>query len=51
MAVKYMLENHPGDVTKILGYYRTGQWQAARTYIKNTIGTKYDVAFNNWLLT
>ncbi|GHG04185.1 collagenase [Streptomyces zaomyceticus] len=51
LAVYYMLEQHPADVTKILGYYRTGQWQAARTYLKQTIGTRYDAGFRAWLLT
>ncbi|MFC9328550.1 collagenase [Kitasatospora sp. NPDC057015] len=51
LAVYYMVEKHPGDVAKILGYYRTGSWQAARTYLKQTIGTRYDADFRSWLLT
>lgn len=51
LAVSYLVENHPDDVAKILGYYRTGSWQAARTYIKQTIGTRYDTDFSSWLLT
>ncbi|MFE8941189.1 collagenase [Streptomyces sp. NPDC007872] len=51
LAVSYLVENHQDDVAKILGYYRTGSWQAARTSIKQTIGTRYDADFNRWLLT
>ncbi|MGW3304579.1 collagenase [Streptomyces rubiginosohelvolus] len=51
LAVYYLVENRPADVAKILGYYRTGSWQAARTYIKQNIGTRYDADFRRWLLT
>ncbi|MEU5036156.1 collagenase [Streptomyces rubiginosohelvolus] len=51
LAVYYLVENRPADVAKILGYYRTGSWQAARSYIKQNIGTRYDADFRRWLLT
>ncbi|WP_328649302.1 collagenase [Amycolatopsis sp. NBC_00348] len=51
LAVWYMVENHPADVTKLLGYYRTGAWTAARTFLKQTIGTRYDTDWYRWLLT
>ncbi|MFJ1764757.1 collagenase [Amycolatopsis sp. NPDC088138] len=51
LAVWYMAENHPADVTKLLGYYRTGAWSAARTFLKQTIGTRYDTDWYRWLLT
>ncbi|MFF3991917.1 collagenase [Streptomyces cyaneofuscatus] len=51
LAVYYLMENRPADVAKILGYYRAGSWQAARTYIKQSIGTRYDADFRRWLLT
>ncbi|MEU1798832.1 collagenase [Streptomyces californicus] len=51
LAVYYLVENRPADVAKILSYYRTGSWQAARTYIKQNIGTRYDADFRRWLLT
>ncbi|MFH8574391.1 collagenase [Streptomyces zaomyceticus] len=51
LAVQYLLKNHQDDVTKVLGYYRTGAWQAARTYIKQNIGTRYDADFKRWLFT
>lgn len=51
LAVYYLVENRPADVAKILGHYRTGSWQAARTYIKQNIGTRYDADFRRWLLT
>ena len=51
LAVYYLVENHPADVAKILGHYRTGSWQTARSYVKQTIGTRYDADFRRWLLT
>ncbi|MFF1874044.1 collagenase [Streptomyces sp. CB03911] len=51
LAVYYLVENHPADVAKILGLYRTGSWQTARSYVKQTIGTRYDADFRRWLLT
>ncbi|MFD7984810.1 collagenase [Kitasatospora indigofera] len=51
LAVYYLVENHPADVAKILGLYRAGSWQTARSYVKQTIGTRYDADFRRWLLT
>ncbi|RKT68610.1 microbial collagenase [Saccharothrix variisporea] len=48
LAVRYLLQHHRSDVDTILRYYRAGQWQAARTYIK-TIGTRYDTHWYSWL--
>ncbi|MER6632669.1 collagenase [Streptomyces sp. NPDC000987] len=49
LAVRYMLEKHPSDMTTVLGYYRTGNWNAARTYLTSTIGTRYDADFRTFL--
>ncbi|MER5867603.1 collagenase [Kitasatospora sp. NPDC002040] len=51
LAVYYLMEQRPADVAKVLGYYRTGNWQAARTYLKQTINSRYDADFRAWLLT
>ncbi|WP_018350561.1 collagenase [Longispora albida] len=49
LAVRYMLEKHRPDVVTLLGHYRTGNWAAARTLLKTTIGTRYDADFASWL--
>jgi microbial collagenase len=49
LAVRYMLEKHPNDVYTVLGYYRTGNWNAARTYLTSTIGSRYDSDWWTWL--
>ncbi|CCH29690.1 collagenase [Actinosynnema sp. NPDC047251] len=49
LAVRYLLQSHPADVARVLGYYRTGNWTAARTYLKSTIGTRYDNDWYAWL--
>ncbi|KES06080.1 hypothetical protein BU52_16815 [Streptomyces toyocaensis] len=49
LATRYMLENHRADMDKVLGYYRTGNWNAARTYLTSTIGTRYDNDWYTWL--
>ncbi|MFE6099619.1 collagenase [Streptomyces laurentii] len=49
LAVRYMLENHRTDMDTVLGYYRSGNWNAARTYLTSTIGTRYDNDWSTWL--
>jgi microbial collagenase len=49
LAVRYMLQSHRGDMNTVLGYYRTGNWSAARTYLTNTIGTRYNTDWYAWL--
>ena len=49
LAVRYLLQSHPQDVATLLGHYRTGDWAAARTFLTNTIGTRYDADFADWL--
>ncbi|MEV4254862.1 M9 family metallopeptidase [Spirillospora sp. NPDC049652] len=46
LAVRFMFEKHPADVTKLLGYYRAGNYDAAYTFTKSL---KYDGEFNTWL--
>ncbi|WP_030242598.1 M9 family metallopeptidase, partial [Streptomyces sp. NRRL S-350] len=49
LAVRYMLQSHPQDVTALLGKYRVGDWNGARALLKTTIGTAYDADFAGWL--
>ncbi|MBT2511376.1 collagenase [Streptomyces sp. ISL-98] len=49
LAVRYLIQSHPQDVTTLLGHYRTGDWNAARTLLTSTIGTNYDADFASWL--
>lgn len=49
LAVRYMIQFHRADVNTVLGHYRTGNWNAARSYLTSTIGTRYDSDWFTWL--
>ncbi|WP_330241327.1 M9 family metallopeptidase [Streptomyces sp. NBC_00525] len=49
LAVRYMLQSHRADVDKLLGLYRAGDWNGARTLLTTTIGNRYDADWNTWL--
>ncbi|NGO73726.1 collagenase, partial [Streptomyces sp. SB3404] len=49
LAVRYMLEERPGDVATVLDAYRAGDWEAARRHLTGTIGTRYDADWYAWL--
>lgn len=49
LAVRYMLQSHRADVDRLLGFYRSGDWNAARTLLTTTIGNRYDADWNSWL--
>ncbi|WP_217165875.1 collagenase [Streptomyces sp. AC512_CC834] len=49
LATRYMLVKHRADMDKVLGHYRAGDWNAARTYLTSTIGTRYDNDWYSWL--
>ncbi|MFI7235676.1 M9 family metallopeptidase [Streptomyces cyaneofuscatus] len=49
LAVRYMIQSHRADLDTILRHYRAGNWNAARTHLKTTIGTRYDAGWNAWL--
>ncbi|MGW7417364.1 collagenase [Streptomyces sp. NPDC054863] len=51
LAVRYMLQAHPADIGTVLTKYRAGDWTGARTFLKQTIGTRYDADFTTWLTT
>ncbi|MFI8437557.1 collagenase [Streptomyces sp. NPDC079020] len=49
LAVRYMLQSHRGDVDQLLGLYRSGDWESARTLLTSTIGSRYDADWSSWL--
>ncbi|MFF0744188.1 collagenase [Streptomyces sp. NPDC004111] len=49
LAVRYLLQSHPDDVATLLGHYRAGEYEAAQTFLRDTIGTRYDTDFADWL--
>ncbi|GAA4638388.1 collagenase [Actinoallomurus vinaceus] len=49
LAVRYMFERHPSDLTTLLGYFRTGDWNTARGFVTGTIGNRYDGDWWTWL--
>lgn len=49
LAVRYMLQSHRADVDQLLGRYRAGDWNGARTLLTSTIGSRYDADWNTWL--
>ncbi|MEE1781774.1 collagenase [Streptomyces sp. SP17BM10] len=48
LAVRYMLEKHPADVSSMLGHFRTGDYQGGYA-VYNNLGTSYDADFDAWL--
>lgn len=48
LAVRYMFEKHPADVTNMLNHFRAGDFQGAYA-VYNSIGTAYDADFDSWL--
>ncbi|CAM5303540.1 hypothetical protein GCM10010329_60950 [Streptomyces spiroverticillatus] len=49
LGVRYLLQSHPDDVATLLGHYRSGDYEAAHTFLRDTIGTRYDADFTDWL--
>ncbi|MEU6999873.1 collagenase [Nonomuraea sp. NPDC046570] len=49
LAVRYMFERHPSELATVLGYYRTGAWSSARSYLTSSIGSRYDSDWWTWL--
>ncbi|TVL87432.1 collagenase [Streptomyces sp. SAJ15] len=50
LAVRFMMEEHRSEVDTVLrSFYRTGDWQGARKYLTESIGTLYDSQFDRWL--
>ncbi|GAA4043655.1 collagenase [Nonomuraea soli] len=48
LASRYMIEKRRSDMDTVLGHYRSGNWNAARTLLKSR---NYDADFAAWLGT
>ncbi|MGA5823567.1 collagenase [Kitasatospora sp. NPDC094028] len=48
MAVRYMFEKHPADITNMLNHFRAGDYQGGYA-VYNGVGTAYDADFDAWL--
>ncbi|MFF5207603.1 M9 family metallopeptidase [Streptosporangium sp. NPDC000396] len=46
LAVRYMFERQRADVGTLLGHYRTGNWNAARTFLTSL---NHDADWDTWL--
>lgn len=47
LAVWFMFERHRKDVDRILGFFRSGNYDRYRLWL-NSIGTRYDKEFSRW---
>lgn len=48
LAVRFMIEKHPEDVTELLGYSRTGQYKEWVKLLER-LGPAYNTEFYSWL--
>ncbi|EIU7853542.1 collagenase [Vibrio parahaemolyticus] len=48
LAVRFMIEKHPEDVTELLGYSRTGQYKEWVKLLER-LGPAYNIEFHSWL--
>ena len=48
-AVRFMFEEHLEEVTRLLQYFRAGQYDEYAEYLHTSIGSKYDTEFSEWL--
>ncbi|MCT2588495.1 collagenase [Streptomyces sp. N2-109] len=49
LAVRYMVQSHRNEVDTLLDYYRSGDWNGARSYLTRTIGSSHDGDWYTWL--
>ncbi|MER6071637.1 collagenase [Streptomyces sp. NPDC001817] len=49
LAVRYMTEQHPDDVQRMLARFRAGDWAGGYAVYHDGIGTRYDADFDQWL--
>ncbi|MGY4967318.1 collagenase [Streptomyces sp. 900105245] len=49
LAVRYMLEQHLGDVQRMLSRFRVGDYAGGYAIYHDGIGSKYDADFDRWL--
>ena len=48
-AVRFMFEEHLGEVSRFLDYFREGQYDEYLDYLDESVGSKYDTEFSDWL--
>ena len=48
-AIRFMFEEHPEEVSRFLNYFRAGEYDSYLEYLNNSIGSKYNTAFSEWL--
>ncbi|WP_432198905.1 collagenase [Streptomyces sp. bgisy027] len=49
LAVRYMFENHPDDIRRMLARFRVGDYAGGHAVYATDIGTRYDADFDRWL--
>ncbi|MFC5288669.1 M9 family metallopeptidase [Actinokineospora guangxiensis] len=49
LAVRYMIQSRRSDVDTVLGLYRRGDWNGARSFLGTTVGSRYDSDWYSWL--
>ncbi|MER6734254.1 collagenase [Streptomyces puniciscabiei] len=49
LAVRYMAENHPDDIQRMLARFRVGDYAGGYAVYHDGIGTRYDADFDQWL--
>ncbi|MFE0513657.1 collagenase [Streptomyces sp. NPDC058964] len=49
LAVRYMFENHPADIQRMLARFRAGDYAGGYDVYASGIGTRYDGDFDRWL--
>lgn len=49
LAVRYMFENHPADIHRMLARFRAGDYAGGYAVYNSGIGTRYDADFDQWL--
>lgn len=49
LAVRYMFENHPADIQRMLARFRAGDYTGGYAVYSSDIGTRYDADFDQWL--
>jgi len=49
LAVRYMFENHPADISRMLARFRVGDYAGGYDVYNTGIGTRYDADFDQWL--
>ncbi|MEU2060717.1 collagenase [Streptomyces sp. NPDC013455] len=49
LAVRYMVEEHPDDVQRMLARFRVGDYTGGYAVYHDGIGTRYDADFDQWL--